>query len=129
MIFALSRKLPKDELKTLAEKGNVPYIPWHSANAILDKYAPGWSWEIKGIEVSVNSHFPELSKLYLFGSLAIPCAEGIISRDVTGCESLYKKHIDKETGEIIYKDLPYGDASSNAESMAFRRAAASTRPQ
>lgn len=124
IIFTLSRRLPREELRTLKDKGNAAYIPWYSANAILDKYAPGWGWEIKSINISRDTNFPELSKLYLIGSLSIPCAEGTVSRAATGSESLCKKYLDKKTGEIFYKDLPYGDASSNAESMAFRRAAA-----
>ena len=48
--------------------------------------------------------------LFLIGRLSIPTAEGIIYCEATGTNSL--------------KDTAYGDASSNAESMAFRRAAA-----
>ena len=59
-------------------------------------------------------------RIFLTGRLTIPTAEGNIYREATGTEEL--KRTDKETGDIL--ELAYGDPSSNAESMAFRRAAA-----
>lgn len=107
---ALSRNLPPKMVKFL-EKTNkktgkmtkVPYIPWHTANRILDKYAPGWTWEITNLQTTNGS-------LFLTGRLTIPTSEGNIYREATGTESL--------------NCSSYGDPSSNAESMAFRRCAA-----
>lgn len=45
-------------------------------------------------------------------------------REATGTEELKELTTDKTTGETITRELAYGDPSSNAESMAFRRAAA-----
>ncbi|WNZ22723.1 DUF1071 domain-containing protein [Leptolyngbya sp. NK1-12] len=102
--YALSRPLPKELLST-RKQGNkeIIYIPWYEANRILSKYAPGWHWSIDSI------HSTD-SKLFLHGTLTIPTSEGIVARSATGTEDL-------NCGS-------YGDPSSNAESMAFRRAAA-----
>lgn len=59
-------------------------------------------------------------RLFLTGRLTIPTAEGNIYREATGTEEL--KRTDKETGDSL--ELAYSDPSSNAESMALRRAAA-----
>ena len=59
-------------------------------------------------------------RIFLTGRLTIPTAEGNVYREATGTEEL--KRTDRETGEPI--ELAYGDPSSNAESMALRRAAA-----
>jgi hypothetical protein len=49
-------------------------------------------------------------KLILIVRLSVPCAEGVVYREATGQED-----------EALES---YGDASSNAESMSLRRAAA-----
>jgi hypothetical protein len=49
-------------------------------------------------------------KLILTIRLSVPCLEGVVYREATGQE-------EEET-------TSYGDSSSNAESMALRRAAA-----
>lgn len=101
---ALSRPLPTELLATRKQGGkNLTYIPWHTANKILDKYAPGWAWEITKIELSET-------RLFMVGSLSIPTQEGLIVRCASGTEEL--------------NCSSYGDPSSNAESMAFRRACA-----
>ncbi len=101
---ALSRPLPQSLLSTRKQGSkDLVYIPWHCANRILDKYAPGWAWEIVKLELTDKA-------LFLVGSLSIPCRDGLIVRSATGTESL--------------DCSSYGDPSSNAESMAFRRCAA-----
>lgn len=101
---ALSRPLPQSLLATRKQGGkDLAYIPWHTANKILDKYCPGWSWQISQIQLSD-------SRLFMVGSLSIPTSDGLIVRSATGTESL--------------DCSSYGDPSSNAESMAFRRACA-----
>jgi hypothetical protein len=101
---ALSRPLPKGMLATRKQGGTtLEYIPWHVANRILDKYAPGWIWQIRDITTTDD-------RLFLTGRLTIPTSRGSVFREATGTELL-------ACGS-------YGDPSSNAESMAFRRCAA-----
>lgn len=110
---ALSRPLPASCLRSKkAGKTQIQYLPWHMAVKILDKYAPGWTWEI--VKIATTDE-----RLFLVGRLTVPTAEGNLYREATGTEAL--RRVDDE-GEV--KDLAYGDPSSNAESMAFRRAAA-----
>lgn len=101
---ALSRPLPQSILSTRRQGGKaLTYLPWHCANRVLDKYCPGWSWEITQIQLSEK-------RLFMVGSLSIPTSDGLIVRCASGTESL--------------DCSSYGDPSSNAESMAFRRACA-----
>ncbi|MEM6452996.1 MAG: Rad52/Rad22 family DNA repair protein [Cyanobacteria bacterium P01_D01_bin.105] len=110
---ALSRDIPANLMASRRQGSvNVNYIPWHRVNKILDKYAPGWAWEICKIGMSKD-------RLFVVGRLTVPTSDGHISREATGTEAL-KRQTDE--GEIV--ELAYGDPSSNAESMAFRRAAA-----
>ncbi len=104
----LSRPLPSQLLSTRRQGGKeIPYLAWHTVVKILDKYAPGWSWEISRMGMTGD-------RLFLIGRLTLPTSDGYISREATGTELL------KKDGE---SELAYGDPSSNAESMAFRRAA------
>jgi hypothetical protein len=101
---ALSRKLPEHILKTKSLGGQrIPYLPWYRANQILDKYCPGWCWNIVNIYTTDTD-------LFLVGRLTIPTSDGVVYREATGNEKL--------------NCSSYGDPSSNAESQAFRRAAA-----
>jgi hypothetical protein len=126
---ALSRPLPQSMLAT-RKQGNatIRYIPWFTANKILDKYAPGWSWEIRQLHLSRD-------RLFLVGRLTLPTVEGNLYREATGTEilkdtkvmrdrdgTLIRNELDRPITEAV--ELPFGDPSSNAESMAFRRAAA-----
>lgn len=100
----LSRPLPASMLRTKTIKGNkITYLSWFDANRILSKYCPGWTWEITKFEISSD-------RAFLVGRLTIPTSEGNVYREATGTESL--------------DCSSYGDPSSNAESMAFRRACA-----
>lgn len=102
--LALSRELPPSMLGTKIVGGKkIEYFPWHRAPQILDKYCPGWGWKIHQMKVVGD-------RLVLLGRLTIPAADGVMERDATGTEELTK--------------ISYGDPSSNAESMAFRRACA-----
>ncbi len=101
---ALSRPLPQSLLSIRRQGGkDLTYISWHTANKILNKYAPGWAWEITKLELTDKA-------LFMVGSLSIPTRDGLIVRCASGTESL--------------DCSSYGDPSSNAESMAFRRACA-----
>lgn len=77
-------------------------------------------------------------RLFLVGRLTIPTCDGIVYREASGTELLkeektiwvgepnnrrpLKDDYDRPITEP--RELAYGDPSSNAESMAFRRAAA-----
>jgi hypothetical protein len=106
------REIVKDLSKPIAQKHlrkrrqggkEILYLAWHDAVKYLDHYASGWCYEVRSIDSIAG-------KLILTVRLSIPCLEGIIYREATGQED--------ETLEA------YGDSSSNAESMALRRAAA-----
>ena len=106
------REIVKDLSKPIAQKHlrkrrqggkEITYLAWHDAVKYLDHFAPGWCYEVRSIDSIAG-------KLILTVRLSIPCLEGIIYREATGQES---------------EDLDsYGDSSSNAESMALRRASA-----
>ena len=109
----LSKPLPATLLSSRTQQGKkITYISWHTVNRILSKYCPGWTWEIRNIGQSSD-------RIFLNGRLTIPTAEGNVYREATGTEELKRRDKDGESVE-----LAYGDPSSNAESMALRRAAA-----
>ncbi|HEX8287328.1 MAG TPA: Rad52/Rad22 family DNA repair protein [Pyrinomonadaceae bacterium] len=104
IIKDLSKPVAKRHLRTRKQGGkDLTYISWYDAVKYLDHYAPGWNYEVRSMN-SVGG------KLILTIRLSIPCLEGIVYREATGQE-------EEET-------TSYGDSSSNAESMALRRAAA-----
>ncbi|MBW4552147.1 MAG: RAD52 family DNA repair protein [Aphanocapsa sp. GSE-SYN-MK-11-07L] len=109
---ALKRPLPQTMLATRKQGDTIlEYIPWHTVSRILDKYAPGWTWQITGIHTTSSSEASAAeNRLFLTGRLTIPTSEGNLYREATGTELLTCSG--------------YGDPSSNAESMAFRRCAA-----
>lgn len=104
IINDLSKPVAKRHLRTRKQGGrDITYIAWHDAVKYLDHYAPGWCYEIRRIDSIAG-------KLILTIRLSVPCLEGVVYREATGQED--EAH-DK-----------YGDSSSNAESMALRRASA-----
>src|SRR5262245_2582756 len=104
IIADLSKPLPKRHLKTRKQGGaELTYIEWHTAVKYLDHYAPGWSYHVKSVELVG-------SLVAVIASISIPCQEGVITREATGCEDVDNRG--------------YGDACSNAEAMAMKRAAA-----
>ncbi|MDS3861247.1 hypothetical protein RIF25_10555 [Thermosynechococcaceae cyanobacterium BACA0444] len=55
---ALSRPLPQCLLAQRKQGGTtLTYIPWHTANKILSKYCPGWTWQITQIQLSDSRLF------------------------------------------------------------------------
>lgn len=98
-------------------KASLSYIPWYSMVRLLDYYAPGWQGEVKNVYATPD-------RLYLTYSLNVFAEEGIFTREATGTELLKEEYLDKETKTKKIREMAYGDPSSNAESMAFRRAAA-----
>ena len=100
----LTKPVAKRHLRTRKQGGKeLTYIAWHDAVKYLDHFAPGWCYEVRSMN-SVGG------KLIMVIRLSILCAEGIVYREATGQE-------DENTDS-------WGDSSSNAESMALRRAAA-----
>ena len=100
----LSKPVAKRHLRSRKQGGKeLTYISWYDAVKYLDHYAPGWCYEVRRIDSVAG-------KLILTVRLSIICAEGVVYREATGQE-------DEELES-------YGNSSSNAESMALRRAAA-----
>lgn len=112
-LFILGRKLPPQFLRDKKKGGRkITFIPWYSVVKILNKYCPGWCYEVKEKVFSDD-------RIYVTVRLTLTCSDGTVYREATGTEEL--KAFDKETGEE--KEIAYGDPSSNAEAMGLRRAA------
>jgi hypothetical protein len=104
IISDLSKPIPDRLLNEKKVGGQtIVFISWYTAVKFLDLYAPGWSYEIPKIVEAGG-------KLIVTARINIPHAEGITYREATGQEDEDVKG--------------WGDSSSNAESMALRRAAA-----
>jgi hypothetical protein len=100
----LSKPIAQKHLRKRRQGGKeIVYLAWHDAVKYLDHYAAGWNYEISRVDSIAG-------KLILTVRISIPSLEGMVYREATGQED--------ETLES------YGDSSSNAESMALRRAAA-----
>jgi len=100
----LSKPIAQKHLRQRRQGGKeISYLAWHDAVKYLDHFAPGWCYEIRSIDSVAG-------KLIMTVRLTIQCLEGAVYREATGQED---------------EDLEsYGNSSSNAESMALRRAAA-----
>ncbi|WP_088893178.1 hypothetical protein [Leptolyngbya ohadii] len=106
----LSKPVPKRFIQKLEKKNNrtgkvtyLDYVAWYHVVKLLDFYAPGWEGEI--------THISQMGdRIVLTYALTIHAEEGDFVRTATGQELL-------DCGS-------YGDSSSNAEAMAFKRAAA-----
>lgn len=103
IVTDLSKPVADRHLKTRKQGGaELTYIEWHTAVKYLDHMAPGWSYAIKSVSL--------VGKLItVVAAISIPCAEGTVTREATGCEEADAKG--------------YGDPVSNAEAMALKRAA------
>jgi hypothetical protein len=113
IIDKLRRPLPDSITETRKQGGKqITFIPWHQVNRVLDKYAIGWTWQLTNIVTTDD-------RIFVTGRLTIPTTSGDVFREATGTELLKETTRD---GEI--REIAYGDPSSNAESMAFRRSAA-----
>jgi hypothetical protein len=103
IVADLSRPLPQRHLKTRTQGGKeITFIEWHTAIKYLDLFCPGWSYAVKSVSLVGNL-------VTVIASISIPCVEGTIVREATGCEESDSRG--------------YGDAVSNAEAMALKRAA------
>ena len=105
IIEDLSRPLNPQRLKQRQQGGKtLTYCPWYQCVRILDHYAPGWKYEIRSVgQIGDN--------LVMTVRIVIPCAEGDVWREASALE-------------VIEDPKRYGDAATNAESAALRRAAA-----
>jgi hypothetical protein len=100
----LQKPIAQKHLRKRRQGGKeITYLAWHDAVKYLDHYAPGWCYEIRRIDSIAG-------KVILTVRLSITSLEGVVFREATGQED--------ETLDS------YGDSTSNAESMALRRAAA-----
>lgn len=100
----LSKPIAQKHLRRRRQGGReITYLAWHDAVKYLDHFAPGWNYEITRVDNVAG-------KLILTVRISIICQEGVVYREATGQED--------ESLES------YGDSSSNAESMALRRASA-----
>jgi hypothetical protein len=104
IIADLSKPVAKQRLKQRTQGGRqLDYLPWYQAVRYLDRYAPGWTSEIRSInQVGDN--------LVMVVRITVPCVEGEVYREASALEPI------KGTG--------FGDCAVNAESAALRRAAA-----
>jgi len=106
---AISEDLHDPVPKRLIEQkkrggSQIGFIPWYRVQRLLQFYTNGhWHYEIVDREIIKD-------RLCLTVKITIDAAEGSYTRHATGSETL-----DTDS---------YGDFQSNAESMAFRRAAA-----
>jgi Rad52/22 family double-strand break repair protein len=80
------------------------YLPWFQAVRYLDLYAAGWSYSIASIQQIGDN-------LVMTVRITIPASEGLVSREASALE-------------VIEDPKRYGDAATNCESAALRRAAA-----
>jgi hypothetical protein len=105
IIADLSRPVNPQRLKQRQQGGRtLDYLPWYQAVRYLDKYAVGWRYEIRSVaQVGDN--------LVMTIRITIHCAEGEVWREASALER-------------IEDPKRYGDAATNAESAALRRAAA-----
>lgn len=118
---ALKQEFPQYE-RTMdrGSQGTQTYIPWYHVRSILDEHAPGWN--LQAIRENVlHGREPHEDKLQVVVRLSIVDSNGAeVSRDGVGLA--YFKEYSFQRKE--YVEVSYGDVSSNAFSMAFKRAAA-----
>jgi hypothetical protein len=102
----LHKPVPNSKIETKTKGGaELRFIPWYQAQRILQYYTNGyWDYGVVGREIIKD-------RICLTVEITIHSQEGTHVRQATGSETL-----DTDS---------YGDFQSNAESMAFRRAAAS----
>lgn len=98
----LRKPIPKQLIRQRRQGGTqIDYISWYDAVKIMSYYAAGWSSEIARIDTIGG-------KLIMTVRVLVPTKHGVVSREATGQE--------EEEG------VKFGDSTSNAESMALRRA-------
>lgn len=99
---ALKAEIPAEFLRTRQQGGQtLTFMPWHACSALADERAPGWSGYVERIQQIGDA----VAVTY---RISIPTENGTVEREAIGYEQL--------------STSSYGDPTSNAESMAFRRA-------
>ena len=100
IIYELSQPLPSSDIKTLKRGGTtISYIPHYIVKRRLNEVCPDWSGEVRQV-LNVSGKVAVVYRLAISG----------VSREAIG----YEDDIENL----------YGDPFSNAEAMAFKRAAA-----
>lgn len=109
----LQKPIKRRHLETKMKGGQeLTFCPWYRTKRYLDHYTRGhWS---KDIEMHTTDR-----RIFVTVTLTIYASDATVTRSATGTEQLYKTG---SNGDV--KEIAYGDPSSNAESMAFRRACA-----
>ncbi|MCI0390326.1 MAG: RAD52 family DNA repair protein [Acidobacteria bacterium] len=104
IIADLSKPVNPQRLKQRQQGGRtLDYLPWYQAVRYLDNFASGWRYEIRTVnQVGDN--------LVMTVRITIPCLEGEVWREASALE-------------VIEDPKRYGDAATNCESAALRRAA------
>jgi hypothetical protein len=104
IIQDLSKPLPERHLRQRQQGGKtISYIPWWVAVKYMNHYCPQWSYRIESVTLLGD-------RVSVTASISVPCLEGVVVRQAIGIEEL--------------NCSSYGDPTSNASSMALRRAAA-----
>jgi hypothetical protein len=107
----LKKPIPERLLESKRLSGNeITYVPWYRAQKILNHYTRGF-WEYRIVE---RWQQPDGGDFMMTVEITIHTVEGTFRRQGTG----------REEPGISASEKGFGDTQSNAESMAFRRAAA-----
>lgn len=97
----LKAPIPAAMLKQRQQGGQtLTFLPWYNCSALADERAPGWSGEAR-----VQDLGDAVAVVY---RITVKADDGDVAREAIGYEA-------KSTSS-------YGDPTSNAEAMAFRRA-------
>ena len=113
----LSKPIPGRYLAQRKQgEATLTYLPWYTCCKLLDRCAPGWDYSVTNIHTTTD-------RIFITVRLTLRAAEGDFNREATGTELLKEEYFDKQSQTLKIRELAYGDASSNAESMALRRAA------
>jgi Rad52/22 family double-strand break repair protein len=104
IVADLSKPIPERHLRQRQQGGKtITYIPWWVAVKYMNHYCPQWGYQIKSVVVLGD-------RVAVTASVNVQALEGMIVREAVGIEDL-------DCGA-------YGDPTSNASSMALRRACA-----
>lgn len=101
-------RLWKTKLVSKKTGVRVTYVPWPILNKLVDHYTRGyWNYAVTSIEFDAH-------RIYVTVRVTIHGIDGTLHRDAVGTEF-------QDSGR---DPIVYGDPSSNAVAMAFRRALA-----
>ncbi|HKI83215.1 MAG TPA: Rad52/Rad22 family DNA repair protein [Candidatus Krumholzibacteria bacterium] len=116
IIIDLSQILPAQDLRFKKRGGSeIPFIPQYKAQQLMDRYAPGWQYEITSVSTTPDAAIVSVRVWIL-------SIEGWTCRDAMAMESFLETVKDRDTGEMVERPISYGDAATNAEAQAMKRA-------